>query len=213
MILSPQCKWSQDLAAMLEDVLLAGAQDPTQASALNSITLNIQQWIPALEGPLDLLQLHLGIAGCSGGFCALAAVRPTARALGALLMAVIVSLWQPLWKTVIIIIIIVIIIIIIMKCLSGFPFNNWTHSSHSKLSVVSQPLQEGWRADKGPRNTVKTRHPVFYPVQKCMVLARPRETSQSPGLLQMLYFNERSARNKVKTSAIHRANSEAARHR
>lgn len=43
MTLSPQCKWSQDLAAMLEDVLLAGAQDPTDASALNTITLNIQQ--------------------------------------------------------------------------------------------------------------------------------------------------------------------------
>lgn len=54
---------------------------------------------------------------------------------------------------------------------------------------------------------------VSDPVQRCNVVARPWEMSQSPGLLQMLYFNERSAGNKVKTSAVHRANSEAVRRR
>lgn len=124
--------WSQDLAVMLKD----GAHDPTQASALNTITLNIQQ-CPASsssesqlwKAPLICCSHSLGIAAWFGGLCALAAVatRWTARALGALLtgMAVIIPLWQPLCK---------IVIIIIMKCPSRFPFNNWTHSSRCKLS-------------------------------------------------------------------------------
>lgn len=35
--------WSQDLSEMLKDVSLAGPRVPTQASVLNTITVNIQQ--------------------------------------------------------------------------------------------------------------------------------------------------------------------------
>lgn len=128
--------WNQDLAAILKDVLLAGAHDPTQASALNTLTLNIQQQTASSSSESQCWKAtwiccrhSLGIAGWFGGFCALAA-RLTTRALSALLtgVAVIIPPGQPLCK------ILIIIIIIIMKCPSGFPFNKWTHRSCCKLS-------------------------------------------------------------------------------
>lgn len=69
-------------------------------------------------------------------------------------------------------------------------------------------------AGEEPSNKAKTRRPcVLDPVEGCIVVATPWEMSQSPGLLQMLDFNERSARSKVKTSPIRIANSKAARRR
>lgn len=101
--------------------------------ASNSITLNIQQQTASSstesqgrKAPLMCCSHSLRFGLVLGGSVPWL-LRGTAKALSALLtgMAVIIPPGQPPCKTV---------IIIIMKCPSGFPFNNWTHSSPCKLS-------------------------------------------------------------------------------